>query len=268
MISVIIPVGGGRKEREQRLDYYLNVTLKNQSYQDFEIIIVEQTLDNSFYYATKTVEGIMCRYITIKDPLNRGFNESWCYNLGARKATGDTLAFLGMDFVFNGRFLEDAINYMLLYKTDFMFACENCVFCGQAETDEFYQTKDVDFLLAQPGYAVFTPKRGAAVGISFVNKESYFNKYNSWVENFFGWGAHDKIFGQVIAAVNNTPMPALPFLPHKIVHLCHDRERHLDLVNSRSDELYNKCHSFGLHNIPSANKDCGQLSTPNILCLE
>lgn len=265
MISVIIPIGGGRPERKQRLETYLNVTLRGQKNSNFEVIIVEQSLDNRLYYdAHYPYHHVV--YEGIRDPLERGFNESWCYNVGVRKANGNILAFLGMDFVFGADFLRDA--EIALQDKDFIFACETCVFAKQTDTDKFYENKDVNWLLDQPGYASFTPKRGAAVGISFVKKDAYLLKYRGWVENFFGWGSHDKIFGQVVAAANRTLMPTLPFLPHKIVHLCHDKERHLDLVNEKSDKLYKACEDFGFHNIPAANQLCGRTEAPYMLCLE
>lgn len=259
MISVLVPIGGGRKERRRRFYAYLE-TLARQTYKDFEVIVVEQSLDGGHYYVG---EGDL--HIKLKDPYGRGFNESWAYNVGVRQAKGDVLALLGMDFVFNEYFLQDAVDNM---SGDFMFACDTCVFASQEETDTFYQNKDYDQILNSPGYASFTPRLGAAVGICFVKKEAYFNKYGGWVENYFGWGAHDKCWGYRVADIEGVPMTSLPILPHEIIHLCHDNERSKDLVNVNSDTVFNACRQLGAVNIREMNQNAGNVNEPTILWLE
>jgi glycosyltransferase involved in cell wall biosynthesis len=259
MISVIVPIGGGRKERRRRFYAYME-TLARQTYRDFETIVVEQTLDGGHYYA-----GEGNRHIKLTDPLKRGFNESWGYNVGVRFARGEILALMGMDFVFNENFLQDAVDSM---SGDFMFACDTCVFATQAETDIFYKDKDYNWLLAQPGYASFTPRKGAAVGICFVKKDAYFSKYGGWVENYIGWGMLDKCWGNRVADIEGVPMTSLPILPHKIIHLCHDNERPQDLVNVKCDEMFASCRRLGAEKIRELNQNAGDVNSPTILCLE
>ena len=95
-LSVIIPFAGNDPERTRNLEECLEAIF-SQNYKNYEVILVEQTLNGAFYQHDR---GGRIKHITISDPQNRGFNLSWCRNVGAKEATGDTLILMDSDFVF------------------------------------------------------------------------------------------------------------------------------------------------------------------------
>lgn len=100
MISVIIPT----YNRAEYLQLAISSVL-NQSFRDFEIIVVDDaSTDNTAKVAQ--VYGNKIKYIRHKDNLERGVAR----NTGIKNASGDMVAFLDSDDMWESRHLEVCLN--------------------------------------------------------------------------------------------------------------------------------------------------------------
>jgi len=116
-ISIIIPT----YNREKLLIRSIKSIL-NQTYQNFEIIIVDDfSKDN-----TKNIINIFndnrIRYIRLRK--NKG--ASFARNIGIKKATGKYISFQDSDDIFHFDKLEKQINNLIKHDSDFDF-CKICV---------------------------------------------------------------------------------------------------------------------------------------------
>ena len=100
-LSIILPTGGNDHLRNRNFNECLSA-IKNQTFTDYEVIVVEQALDGNFYKRSNPI--IPYKHIAIKDPQNRGFNLSWCRNVGAREANGELIVLMDSDFVFENNY--------------------------------------------------------------------------------------------------------------------------------------------------------------------
>lgn len=88
MISVVMPTYNRAKTIERAV-----YSILNQTYQDFEIIIIDDNSNDNTEQIIKEINDERIRYI--KNSVNKGANES--RNIGVREAKGDFIAFQDSD---------------------------------------------------------------------------------------------------------------------------------------------------------------------------
>lgn len=181
MISVIIPTAGNNPERIINLQETLQC-LRNQSYSDWELIIVEQSLDGNFYN-----DQIPCdQYIPIQDPENRGFNLGWVNNVGAGVAKGNRLVIMNGDIVFADGLLESVANFK---GAPFFIASTYTIWTTRKQKEEFLKSRDLTALLdiSDVPESPFLDIWATNLAIAY-DRDWYLNTFGGYLENFFRWG--------------------------------------------------------------------------------
>ena len=114
MISIIIPLYNNEK--------YITYTLYsifNQTYKDWEIIIInDASTDNSKYVIKKFINYNNINFIDLKE--NKGV--SFARNIGLKYAKGKYIIFLDSDDFWNEKFLESMYNEIIKEKNKMVYA--------------------------------------------------------------------------------------------------------------------------------------------------
>lgn len=236
-LSIVIPTGGNDPLRNRNFNECLKC-INNQSFKDFEIIVVEQSLDGRFYKADNTY-----KHIGIKDPENRGFNLSWCRNVGARQAQGEILVLMDSDFIFE----NDYFKTISEFKGKFAAGAETYYWCNREDpTNAWLSTENFDSirLLGSDDHRsnVFkfrSMTRGCGYGAILVyNRDWFFDVLGGYNENFFKYGWEDKATTESIKKLLNKDDEALDRIPYEAFHLYHSNK---DPRNLKINEiLFNK----------------------------
>jgi glycosyltransferase involved in cell wall biosynthesis len=236
-ISVIIPCAGNNELRNRNFSHCVKSIL-DQNFKDYEVIVVEQSLDGLFY--KEGIKDIGFKWIGIHDIKGRGFNLSWCRNVGAREAVGEKLVLMDSDMSFESGYF-DAISL------------DENVFSGGAETyhwiwDEnvtkiFGVNRDFSFVYnygtGGPRDSVFrfTPfTKGCGYGAILVyQREWYWNSLGGYIEDFFRYGWEDKTAVEMIRRILRVDdVSTLPKINYQVVHLSHHNK---DFENINTNEL-------------------------------
>ena len=148
MISVIIPT----HNREEKLIRSLNSVL-NQSYQDLEVIVVDDGSTDNTENAIKGIKDKRVKYFKHKTNLGGGAAR----NTGIAKAHGDFIAFQDSDDVWYENKLDVELNCLLLHDADIVFCKMNKIVNGKIinSIPDYY-----DEGVLQPGtnvYGIGTP---------------------------------------------------------------------------------------------------------------
>jgi glycosyltransferase involved in cell wall biosynthesis len=221
-LSVVIPVAGKNYFRDRNFKECLRA-IRNQTHKDYEIIVVEQSLDNRFYKD----QSSEYKLVQIKDPYNRGFNLSWCRNVGARNSLGDKIILMDADMVFEEKYFEAVIenkspfaggaNYYYWLRDE--FPTNELISSWNFESTYKNGGDDPNGLVFK--FETFT--RGCGFGAVLVfERKWYFESFGGYCENFFRYGWEDKAGIEVIKnvlGINNDS--DLPKVNYKIVHLGH-----------------------------------------------
>ena len=267
-ISVIIPYGGNDSLRDRNLRHCLN-SIALQTYPDYEVIIVEQSIDGNFYKKWLTEQGV--RWIGINDPLNRGFNLSWCRNVGAKQARGERIVLMDSDMCFESEYLDRVAK-----SPEF--------FCGGAKLYHWVRDERVTRIFESgrnfngvysygqgnhrdPVFRFKPFVSGNGFGAVLVFDKNWFiNVFKGYPENFFQYGWEDKAGVEIIKKlldINNNE--DLPVIDYEIIHLSHGNK---NFSNMRTNEdLYDR-----IKNMPKqqwidigSSVDFGNLESPKIL---
>tara|TARA_E500000178_G_scaffold147167_1_gene146852 strand:- start:10217 stop:10939 length:723 start_codon:yes stop_codon:yes gene_type:complete len=91
----------------------------NQSYKDFEIIIIYDDDNLEDYYHLKDFQKKNNKIKIIKNHLNRGV--AYSRNVGIKESSGDLIAFLDCDDIWKENKLETQINFMREKNVDISF---------------------------------------------------------------------------------------------------------------------------------------------------
>ena len=107
-LSVIIPVHGFDPNRDaafrQLMKTIVAQDLMTNGEKDFEVLIVEQRTGERDH-ETEIPTFPYIRHIKLRDQA-KGFNKSWCMNVGARQAKTKQLVFLDVDMIFGKCFFD------------------------------------------------------------------------------------------------------------------------------------------------------------------
>lgn len=233
-ISVILPTGGNDHLRNRNFNECLKC-INEQTFKDFEVIVVEQSLDGGFY---KKINPILnYNHIGIKDPANRGFNLSWCRNVGAREAKGDILVLMDSDFVFE----RDYFSIINNFNGEFAAGAETYYWCNtETPTSDWIRTRDFNIFRkkgAGPKDEVFKFKsmtRGCGYGAILVyNKNWYWEVFGGYNENFFRYGWEDKAATETIKHLLKKNDENMDRIQYECAHLNH---RAKDVKNMNINE--------------------------------
>ena len=113
-VSIIMPY--------YRKKEFISDSLKsifNQSYKDFEIIIIYDDDNLEDYYYLKDFQKKNNNIKIIKNHLNRG--AAYSRNIGIKESSGDLIAFLDCDDIWKNNKLETQINFMKEKNADISF---------------------------------------------------------------------------------------------------------------------------------------------------
>ena len=181
-LSVVLPTGGNNPERIRNLEENLKC-LRNQTYKNWELIIVEQSMDGKFYHQNRNYD----QYKGITDEQFRGFNLSWCRNVGAKMATGDIIVLMDADYVFRPDYLEKLAGFNGKFSSSASHVC----WTSRPEMLNYYRTLNPETALASPHrFIPFIDGKGYACIIMF-DREWYHSTFVGYVENFFRYGCED-----------------------------------------------------------------------------
>ena len=265
-LSIIIPTGGSDHLRNRNFNECLTC-IKNQTFIDYEVIVVEQSLDNNFYKQSNSI--IPYKHIGIKDPQNRGFNLSWCRNVGAREAQGEIIVLMDSDFVFENGYFQ----VISEFKGEFAAGAETYYWCNMEDpTSEWLRTKDFNVfrrLGAGPRDSVFqfrSMTRGCGYGAILVyNKDWFWNTLGGYNENFFRYGWEDKATTEMIKILLNRDDESMLRIPYESAHL-HHRSKDVRNMNINEKLFYDftRMDQFDLAN---KIKECnvGKRSEPTVI---
>jgi glycosyltransferase involved in cell wall biosynthesis len=233
-LSIILPTGGNDHLRNRNFNECL-LAIKGQKFTDYEVIVVEQSLDGNFYKSSNPI--LNYKHIGIKDPQNRGFNLSWCRNVGAREAQGEIIVLMDSDFVFE----SDYFTIISEFKGEFAAGAETYYWCNTEEpTSEWLRTKDFNLFRrrgAGPRDAVFqfrSMSRGCGYGAILVyNREWFWESMGGYNENFFRYGWEDKATTEMIKSLLDRDDESMLRIPYEAAHLSH---RSKDVRNLNTNE--------------------------------
>ena len=244
-ISVVIPVAGNDPLRSRNFDHCIK-SLQSQDFKEFEIIVVEQ--DISGLYFKKFVEELGFRWIGIKDPLNRGFNLSWCRNVGAKESLGEKIVLMDADMSFESGYLSAVM------KNTSMFAGGASLYHWinkEEVTRVFDANRNFKYIYnfgnGEPKDPVFrfSPfTRGCGYGAVLVfNREWFCETFGGYPEDFYRYGYEDKaaieIIKELLAIENDEDLSKIDY---QIVHLSHFNK---DVANMKINErLFNTIKSM------------------------
>jgi glycosyltransferase involved in cell wall biosynthesis len=262
-LSVIIPTAGNDPQRNRNFNECLRC-INEQSFKDFEVIVVEQSLDNNFYKSNGPY-----KHIGIKDPGNRGFNLSWCRNVGARAAQGEILVLMDSDFVFE----RDYFKTISQFEGEFAAGAETYYWCNTEDpTTEWLRSRDFNVFRnkgAGPRDEVFkfrSMTRGCGYGAILVyNKEWYWSTFGGYNENFFRYGWEDKAATETIKCLLNRNDESMLRIQYEAAHLSH---RNKDVRNMNVNErLFNQFISMDQHSLVDRIKNSmvGKKSAPSLI---
>jgi predicted glycosyltransferase involved in capsule biosynthesis len=236
-LSIILPIGGVYKNQNFCECLYW---IKKQTFTDYEIIIVEQNMDGSYYYG-----GMGYQWYGIRDIENRGYNLSWGRNKGVIEAKGDIVVLMDVDLIFNQNYFE-LISQM---KTVFAAGAEYYIWGSQQITERYFQCKDINvFNENVHKLRSFGKIYGFGTCLCF-NREWFLDVFGGYNESFAGWGWEDVSAAWRIEALLNKTDEEIERIPTEIIHLFHTHDISASVKNRQIfDDLKQKYNPVELCN--------------------
>ena len=163
------------KNEEVDIKNVINSCL-NQTYKNFEIIIVDDSTDNT--------RGIIQSYTNNNIKLIEGENEGCCNarNLGITKSTGDIIVFLTADTILQKNYLEKVLIH---YKNGYDWVTvssqilnQKYIFPSFIEAQHKSDEASIENIYTTQGYSV---KKKSALEVNMISGEKYpFNFCRDW----------------------------------------------------------------------------------------
>ena len=266
LISVIISCAGNDFQRDRNFNECLK-SLSVQSYKKYEVFIIEQSLDGKFY-KENVKERFGFNWIGIKDPEDRGFNLSWCRNVGARIANGDKIILMDADMVFESEYLDVVskdYNVFAGGANPYYWIRNEKVTKEYLNTDNFNSIREYWAREGNRAVSKFSPFDGInGYGAVLVfNKKWFWKSFGGYPEDFFRYGWEDKAAVELIKkilGINNDY--EIPRINYEIAHLSHEGK---DFNNLKENEMIYKKIKFMSKNewIDTISKyDLGNINHP------
>lgn len=133
MISVIIPTYNREKVIKQSIESILK-----QSYQDIEIIVVDDNSNDNTFELIKEVNSPKVRYYR----LDKNMGACFARNYGVKKSNGEYIAFQDSDDIWNDLKLEKQLNYLISNNLDIV-SCKIRI-VGEEKENIFPSNTDID----------------------------------------------------------------------------------------------------------------------------
>ena len=114
LVSVLMPYYKKKPFIESSIQSILN-----QTYQNFEIIVIDDELSDESFEVLKKISTLDKRIIIIKNKKNQGAGES--RNFGIKIASGEYIAFCDCDDLWKKTKLDQQIKFMKNLEIDFCF---------------------------------------------------------------------------------------------------------------------------------------------------
>lgn len=198
-LSLIVPYTYGDELRQKAIFHCIN-SIKAQIYRGYELIIVEEILgsqsESKFPYPRK-----VDKHIILKDAC-RGFNKSWCINVGIKQAKYDNAVIIDADVIFGKEYL----NELLKFK-------KNCPL--------FFSGYNYIILLPGRDNPVVRIKTHFSIkamgGIWFTDRNYLFKTLGGMNENYFGYGGEDNDLYERARNILET----IPAMPYPVAHQYH-----------------------------------------------
>ena len=231
MISVIVPFGGPDHTRRANLLDCLS-HWKRQHYSNYELILVEQSLDGRCYPPERPWD----HYVSIRDPQDRGFNLSWCRNVGARQAAGEMLIFCDADIVIPS---PDYLKGVVTVESPFSSGAGVFIYSAREQVEAYRASGDLS-LFSSGGirYVPFTRNAcGTELGnggLVLFHRKWFLEVFGGYNENFFCYGWEDTEAARRIRFLLQTPGLELPRTSFPCIHLFHEAQ---DRSNQKRNEL-------------------------------
>ena len=267
-ISIIIPTAGNDSLRERNFRHCVK-SIEQQEYDNYEVIIVEQTLDGSFYKESFKKDSF--KWIGITDPLNRGFNLSWCRNVGAKIAEGEIIILMDSDMVFESKYLTE------VNKLETVFSGGSSLYhwiFQEPVTRYFDSTRDFNYVYSfgngGPKDMVFRFEpftKGCGYGAVIIfNRNWYWNIFGGYPEDFFKYGWEDKAAVEIIKGLLNIEDEStFNRINYPLIHLSHFAKDGRNL--EKNQELYNRIKGMDKKQLAKSlmELNLGDLTGPKIL---
>jgi len=213
MLSIIIPIGGyDIKNRKKRNLLETLDCIETQKYEDYEIILVEETYGGQLYDDLD-----VDKYISVEN--ESGYmNISWTRNIGANASIGDKLLHIDADIIFD----EEYFDKVMSFDKKAFAAWSKCYRLNEDGFDEWILGgfKNIDLKnVFHREHSVIIPKIDHTAGFSnCFDREFYFNKFGGYNENFFGWGGDDNDavlrYTTLLGKYHILPNTTIYHLPH------------------------------------------------------
>ena len=266
-LSIILPTAGNDHLRNRNFNECLKC-INEQSFRDFEVIVVEQALDRNNYYKSSN-PLLSYKHIPIKDPENRGFNLSWCRNVGAREAIGEIIVLMDSDFVFE----KDYFKTISEFNGEFAAGAETYYWSNlEGPTSDFLRTKNFDVFRKKGGgprdevFKFRSMSMGCGYGAILVyNKNWFWEVFGGYNENFFRYGWEDKAATETIKSLLSRNDETMLRIPYEAAHLNH---RGKDVKNMNINEmLFNRFSKMDQNHLVSLIKNVGvgKRSIPSLI---
>jgi glycosyltransferase involved in cell wall biosynthesis len=265
-LSIILPTAGNDPQRNRNFNECLKC-INEQSFRDFEVIVVEQSLDGRYYKQSNSI--ISYNHIGIKDPEDRGFNLSWCRNVGAREAKGDIIVLMDSDFVFE----KEYFTTISQFTGSFAAGSEIYYWCNHENpTNEWIRTRDFNIFRkkgAGPRDEVFkfrSMSMGCGYGAILVYNRSWFwEVLGGYNENFFRYGWEDKAATETIKFLLGRNDETMDRIPYETAHLSH-RSKDVRNINL-NEKLFNEFTSMDQNDLIKRIKEAntGKRSNPTTI---
>ncbi len=261
-LSVIIAVAGSCAVRRFNTTQCLS-HLAEQSFQDYELVVVEQSLDGECYYADLEPD----RYLSISDPDKRSFNLSWCRNVGAHLATSNRLLFIDADLIF----APDYLDKVVAQPGPFSGGCRRFIWSSPQDVDAFRAGRGMASFSESPSFAAFSTYKDNNVGkggAHFFSRPWFLDVFGGYCENFFKYGWEDDEAIYRISKLVRCGIPELPVVDADCIHLAHEQREYSN--SSTNQEIFNAAKSLPFDALSSRMRTAatGDPSRPTLICLK
>jgi glycosyltransferase involved in cell wall biosynthesis len=265
-LSIILPTAGNDPQRNRNFNECLKC-INSQTFRDFEVIVVEQSLDGKVYKENNPI--IQYKHIAIKDPEDRGFNLSWCRNVGARQAKGDILVLMDSDFVFENQYFQ----IISQFNGKFAAGSENYYWCNHEHpTHQWINTRNFDNFRMRAGgprdeiFKFRSMSMGCGYGAILVyDSKWYWEVFGGYNENFFRYGWEDKSATETIKVLLGKTDEDMDRIKYDTAHLSH---RTKDIRNiSANEKIFNIFKSLDQRELAERIKKAGvgKIDSPTLI---